>query len=146
MELLASTEGVLTEPAGGTTVAATMKLAQQGVIGPDDTVVVVISGNGLKTLSEQPDPALAGNGRPATPRRWTEVVNDFRQLGRRAPHAARAALASLRAVGEPPQVEGVSHRRCGRAGSTSTSPKRGRATTSSSACTAGRSTGTSGGT
>ena len=36
--------------------------------------------------------------------------------------------------------------RCGRAGSTSTSPKRARATTSSSACTAGRSTGTSGGT
>ncbi|HWB69491.1 MAG TPA: threonine synthase, partial [Solirubrobacterales bacterium] len=54
MELLAATEGVLTEPAGGTTVAATMKLAQRGVLKPEDTVVIVISGNGLKTLSEQP--------------------------------------------------------------------------------------------
>src|SRR3954451_23456383 len=54
MELLAATEGVLTEPAGGTTVAATMKLAQEGRIRPDDAVVVVICGNGLKTLSEQP--------------------------------------------------------------------------------------------
>ena len=54
MELLAATEGVLTEPAGGTTLAATMKLAQQGVLDRDETIVVVISGNGLKTLSEQP--------------------------------------------------------------------------------------------
>ena len=35
MELLAATEGVLTEPAGGTTLSATMKLAQQGVIAPE---------------------------------------------------------------------------------------------------------------
>jgi threonine synthase len=54
MELLAKTEGVLTEPAGGTTVAATMKLAERGAISAEDTVVIVISGNGLKTLSEQP--------------------------------------------------------------------------------------------
>jgi threonine synthase len=55
MDLLGATEGILTEPAGGTTVAATMKLANEGKLGPDDTVVAVISGNGYKTLDEHPD-------------------------------------------------------------------------------------------
>jgi threonine synthase len=55
IDLLGATEGILTEPAGGTTVAATMKLAAEGKLGPDDTVVAVISGNGYKTLDEHPD-------------------------------------------------------------------------------------------
>jgi len=80
MELVAVTEGVLTEPAGGTTVAATMKLAQQGVLDPDDSVVVVISGNGLKTLSEQPVrpwPEMV----PCNAATMEEVVMDFRHDG-----------------------------------------------------------------
>jgi len=80
MELLAATEGVLTEPAGGTTLAAAMKLAQQGTIGRDDTVVIVISGNGLKTLSEQPVrpwPEMV----PCNPETMEEVVHDFRRSG-----------------------------------------------------------------
>jgi hypothetical protein len=32
-----------------------MKLANEGKLGPDDTVVAVISGNGYKTLDEHPD-------------------------------------------------------------------------------------------
>lgn len=55
LDLLGATEGILSEPAGGTTVAATMKLANEGKLGPDDTVVAVISGNGYKTLDEHPD-------------------------------------------------------------------------------------------
>ena len=55
IDLLGATEGILTEPAGGTTVAATMKLAGEGKLGADDTVVAVISGNGYKTLDEHPD-------------------------------------------------------------------------------------------
>jgi threonine synthase len=55
LDLLGASEGILTEPAGGTTVAATIKLANQGKLGPDDTVVAVISGNGYKTLDEHPD-------------------------------------------------------------------------------------------
>jgi threonine synthase len=55
LDLLGATEGILTEPAGGTTVAATIKLAEEGKFGPDDTVVAVISGNGYKTLDEHPD-------------------------------------------------------------------------------------------
>jgi threonine synthase len=84
MELLAATEGVLTEPAGGTTLAATMKLAQRGVISADDTVVVVISGNGLKTLSEQPVRPWPENV-PCNPETMEEVVSDFRHAGVAAP-------------------------------------------------------------
>ncbi len=80
MELLASTEGVLTEPAGGTTVAATMKLAQRGEIGPDDVTVIVISGNGLKTLSEQPIKPWP-EGVPCNAATMEEVVMEFREGG-----------------------------------------------------------------
>jgi threonine synthase len=55
LDLLGATEGILTEPAGGTTIACTIKLANEGKLGPDDTVVAVISGNGYKTLDEHPD-------------------------------------------------------------------------------------------
>lgn len=55
IDLLGATEGILTEPAGGTTVAATAKLAAEGKLGRDDTVVAVISGNGYKTLDEHPE-------------------------------------------------------------------------------------------
>lgn len=55
LDLLGATEGILTEPAGGATIAATMKLANEGKLGPDDTVVAIVSGNGYKTLDEHPD-------------------------------------------------------------------------------------------
>jgi threonine synthase len=55
IDLLGATEGILTEPAGGTTIASTVKLANEGKLGPGDTVVSVISGNGYKTLDEHPD-------------------------------------------------------------------------------------------
>jgi len=50
IQLLAETEGVFTETSGGVTTAVTGKLAAQGRIRPDDTTVVCITGNGLKTL------------------------------------------------------------------------------------------------
>jgi threonine synthase len=49
IRLLAETEGIFTEPAGGTTLAGTIDLVQRGVIGPDESVVVCITGNGYKT-------------------------------------------------------------------------------------------------
>jgi len=55
IDLLAATEGILTEPAGGTTIASTARLAAEGKIGADETVVAVISGNGLKTLQDHPE-------------------------------------------------------------------------------------------
>jgi threonine synthase len=49
IKLLAQTEGIWTEPAGGTTLAATIKLINSGRIPKDESIVVSITGNGLKT-------------------------------------------------------------------------------------------------
>jgi threonine synthase len=49
MTLLAETEGVFAETAGGVTVAVARKLIEQGRIPRDEEVVLCITGNGLKT-------------------------------------------------------------------------------------------------
>jgi threonine synthase len=62
MKLLAETEGIFTETAGGTTIAVLKKLVEAGKINPDETTVVYITGNGLKTQE-----AIQGNvGEPLT--------------------------------------------------------------------------------
>jgi len=50
IKLLARTEGIFTEPAGGTTLACAIKLIQSGRIPRDESICVCITGNGLKTL------------------------------------------------------------------------------------------------
>ena len=55
IELLATTEGILTETAGGTVVAAAKKLSARGALRPDERIVLAITGCGLKTLD-----AIAG--------------------------------------------------------------------------------------
>ena len=85
LDLLGATEGILTEPAGGTTIAATMKLANEGKLGPDDTVVAVISGNGYKTLDEHPDkpwPEMVACEVEA----MEETLAQFRPAGAPLPH------------------------------------------------------------
>ncbi|MGB3572647.1 MAG: pyridoxal-phosphate dependent enzyme, partial [Phormidesmis sp.] len=49
IKLLAETEGIFTETAGGTTIAVLKKLVEAGKISPDEKTVVFITGNGLKT-------------------------------------------------------------------------------------------------
>lgn len=49
IKLLAETEGIFTETAGGTTIAVLQKLVAEGKIDPEETTVVYITGNGLKT-------------------------------------------------------------------------------------------------
>jgi threonine synthase len=49
IRLLAETEGIFTEPAGGTTLAATIELVKRGVIRSGESVVTCITGNGYKT-------------------------------------------------------------------------------------------------
>lgn len=84
VQLLARTEGIFTEPAGGTTLAVTRKLVQRGVIKPNDSVVVCITGNGYKTADVMFD-------RVATPTRIGRGLADFeRALG---PQAAQQAAA-----------------------------------------------------
>ena len=50
IKLLAETTGIFTETAGGVTTAVLAKLAERGDIDPNERVVVVITGEGLKTL------------------------------------------------------------------------------------------------
>jgi threonine synthase len=47
--LLARTEGIFAETAGGVTIATLAKLAREGVVRPDERVVAYVTGNGLKT-------------------------------------------------------------------------------------------------
>jgi threonine synthase len=49
IKLLASTEGIFTETAGGVTVAVAKKLIEKGVIPKEESCVICITGNGLKT-------------------------------------------------------------------------------------------------
>jgi threonine synthase len=50
IKLLAQTTGIFTETAGGVTTAVLKKLAERGDIAADERVVLVITGEGLKTL------------------------------------------------------------------------------------------------
>jgi threonine synthase len=65
MKLLAASEGVFAETAGGVTVGTAKKLFAQGRISPDETTVLCITGNGLKTVEalrgqlELPEPIPA---------------------------------------------------------------------------------------
>ncbi|OGW89203.1 MAG: threonine synthase [Omnitrophica bacterium RIFCSPLOWO2_01_FULL_50_24] len=49
IQLLARTEGIFTETAGGVTVAVAKKLIEQGKISKNESIVLAITGNGLKT-------------------------------------------------------------------------------------------------
>src|SRR3954451_12186146 len=50
IRLLAETTGIFTETAGGVTTAVLAKLAAAGQIGPDERVVAMVTGDGLKTI------------------------------------------------------------------------------------------------
>jgi len=49
MKLLAQTEGIFTETAGGVTVSVTKKLIEKGIIPRNESILISITGNGLKT-------------------------------------------------------------------------------------------------
>ena len=55
IRLLARTEGIFTEPAGGTTVAVTRKLVETGRIPRHESIVISVTGNGYKTLEAVAD-------------------------------------------------------------------------------------------
>jgi threonine synthase len=50
IRLLAETEGFFAETAGGVTVAVARKLIRNGVLNPEESIVLAITGNGLKTI------------------------------------------------------------------------------------------------
>jgi threonine synthase len=55
IRLLARTEGIFAETAGGVTIATLAKLAAQGIVRPDERVVAMITGHGLKTVEALAD-------------------------------------------------------------------------------------------
>jgi threonine synthase len=90
IKLLARTEGVFTEPAGGTTLACAIKLIQSGRIPRDESICVCITGNGLKTVE-----VMAGQF-AATP-----VINakmtEFEQLVNEINETAKAGNPPVKA-------------------------------------------------
>ena len=81
IRLLAETEGIFTEPAGGTTLAAAIDLVQRGVIPRNESIVVCVTGNGYKTAEVVADTVTR-------PVRLTRAFKDFESW-----HESRAAMA-----------------------------------------------------
>jgi threonine synthase len=81
IRLLAETEGIFTEPAGGTTLAAAIDLVKRGVIPPNESIVVCVTGNGYKTAEVVAETVTR-------PVRLTRAFKDFESW-----HESRAAMA-----------------------------------------------------
>jgi threonine synthase len=73
IKLLARTEGIWTETAGGVTLAVAKKLIEQGRIPRDETTVVCVTGNGLKTVEAVAD-------RVGAPCRIRPTVASFEEI------------------------------------------------------------------
>ena len=77
-QLLGKTCGVFGEPAGVTGAAGLKKLCEQGVLGENDTVVSVVTGNGLKDVAN----AIAFCGEPMSlPNDLDLLVAEFDKRG-----------------------------------------------------------------
>ena len=77
-QLLGRTCGVFGEPAGVTGTAGVKKLCEQGLLGEDDTVVSVVTGNGLKDVAN----AIRAAGEPlAIPGTMDALLGAFAEHG-----------------------------------------------------------------
>ncbi len=83
IQLLAETEGVFTETAGGTTIAVLKKLVEQGKIDPSETTGAYLTGNGLKTT----EAVASAVGEPRT---IDPKLDDFNAAWERAQSLQRA--------------------------------------------------------
>jgi threonine synthase len=79
IKLLARTEGIWTEPAGGTTLACAIKLIESGRIPRDESICVSITGNGLKTVEVVVDHLEPPTSIPAKLEAFDAVVNGVRK-------------------------------------------------------------------
>jgi len=77
ISLLARTEGIFAETAGGVTIASLKKLVENGTILPDERVVVMVTGHGLKTVE-----ALSGTVGPTVTIKPTLAAFDEALAGR----------------------------------------------------------------
>jgi threonine synthase len=67
IRLLAETEGILTETAGGVTLAALRRAVEEGRLRRDEETVLLITGNGLKTLDVLSEAGAAELPEPIAP-------------------------------------------------------------------------------
>ena len=78
--LLARTEGIFAETAGGVTIATLAKLAASGVVRPDERVVAIVSGHGLKTVEALGDVAAPSVTVAPSLEAFEETVGDDGQV------------------------------------------------------------------
>jgi threonine synthase len=78
VQLLAETEGIFTEPAGGVTVSATRQLIERGAINRDESIVICVTGNGYKTSEVM-------TGRGVEPVRIGRSLAEFEAIQAAAP-------------------------------------------------------------
>jgi threonine synthase len=93
IRLLARTEGIFAETAGGVTIATLARLAASGVVRPDERVVALVTGHGLKTV-EVLDDVVRPTARIAPTLEAFDAALDARQLDR--PPAGAAPEESAR--------------------------------------------------
>ena len=79
IKLLARTEGIWTEPAGGTTLACAMKLIKSGRIPKDESICVCITGNGYKTTEVVQDQLEPPASIPAKIDAFTAIVEGVKK-------------------------------------------------------------------
>jgi threonine synthase len=78
ISLLARTEGVFTETAGGVTIATLRKLAERGDVKPEERTVALITGDGLKTIEALVDTAKPTMTIPASLDAFAEQLESTR--------------------------------------------------------------------
>jgi threonine synthase len=83
IQLLAQTEGIFTEPAGGATLAGAIDLIERGAIPRDESIVIAITGNGYKTS----DVMLGRTVEPARIGRSLKEFEDYLAAGTTSPAA-----------------------------------------------------------
>jgi threonine synthase len=92
VKLLARTEGIFTEPAGGTTLACTIKLIQDGKIPRDESICVCITGNGLKTVEVMQGQFATSPAINAKMSEFNELVSQLEETHAK-PNPTRATTA-----------------------------------------------------
>ncbi len=92
IKLLAKLEGIWTEPAGGTTLAVAMKLIQSGRIPRNESIVVSITGNGLKTQEVVVNELVQPRVIEAKLNEFDELLEENAAKAKREPEAALAGV------------------------------------------------------
>ena len=111
--LLARTEGIFGETAAGVTIATLRRLAAEGVVRPDERVVVYVTGHGLKTLDAFGDVGPTATIAPTLDSFRAAFPTSRRAEPCRSPFGSPPSCAPLAGGASEVAVDGR-HRRRGR--------------------------------